>query len=107
MYQMAHNLVSNAVKYNKNGGEVYVSLEKQANYAVFTVKDTGIGIPSEDLDKIFERFYVVDKSRNKRVSSAGLGLAIVKHIVKAHNGFVNVKSVLGKGTEFTVKLPLN
>ena len=107
MYQMAHNLVSNAVKYNKNGGEVYVSLEKQANYAVFTVKDTGIGIPSEDLDKIFERFYVVDKSRNKRISSAGLGLAIVKHIVKAHNGFVNVKSVLGKGTEFTVKLPLN
>ncbi|MBR5521583.1 MAG: PAS domain S-box protein [Oscillospiraceae bacterium] len=106
IYQLADNLISNAIKYNRQGGFVNITLERQEDEAVFTVEDTGIGIPSEDLDKIFERFYVVDKSRNKNISSSGLGLAIAKHIVKAHNGHISVKSTLGKGTKFTVKLPV-
>ena len=106
MYQLVNNLVSNAIKYNRPGGRVDVSLSKSDGYALLTVADTGIGIPEERIDKIFERFYVVDKSRNKKVSSTGLGLSIVKHIVKAHDGTVSVKSQKGTGTEFTVKLPL-
>ncbi|MEG1862981.1 MAG: ATP-binding protein [Oscillospiraceae bacterium] len=106
MYQLMHNLISNAVKYNTIGGTVSVSLQKQGRYALLNVSDTGIGIPNEDLDKIFERFYVVDKSRNKNISSSGLGLAIVKHIVKAHGGVITVKSAKGKGSQFSVKLPL-
>ena len=106
MYQLVNNLVSNAIKYNKPGGRVDVSLSKSDGYAMLTVADTGIGIPEERIDKIFERFYVVDKSRNKKISSTGLGLSIVKHIVKAHDGTVSVKSQKGAGTEFTVKLPL-
>jgi len=107
MYQLVYNLVSNAVKYNKAGGRVDISLVRQGKEAVFTVSDTGIGVPAEHLDKIFERFYVVDKSRNKKISSSGLGLAIVKHIVKAHGGRITVKSSAGKGTKFTVTLPVN
>ena len=106
MYQLVNNLVSNAIKYNKPGGRVDVSLSKSDGCALLTVADTGIGIPEERIDKIFERFYVVDKSRNKKISSTGLGLSIVKHIVKAHDGTVSVKSQKGAGTEFTVKLPL-
>ena len=106
MYQLVNNLVSNAIKYNKENGKVDIKLHKDGENAVLTVSDTGIGIPSEHLDKIFERFYVVDKSRNKNISSTGLGLSIVKHIVKAHGGVVEVNSVLGKGTEFIVKLPI-
>ena len=83
-----------------------IGLYKEGNNAVFAVSDTGIGISQEHLDKIFERFYVVDKSRNKNISSTGLGLSIVKHIVKAHNGTVSVNSTLGKGTQFIVKLPI-
>ncbi len=107
MYQLAYNLISNAVKYNKAGGRVDISLVRQGKEAVFTVTDTGIGISAEHLDKIFERFYFVDKSRNKKISSSGLGLAIVKHIVKAHGGQITVKSNIGKGTKFTVTLPIN
>ena len=106
MYQLVNNLVSNAIKYNKPGGRVDVSLSKSDGCALLTVADTGIGIPEDRIDKIFERFYVVDKSRNKKISSTGLGLSIVKHIVKAHDGTVSVKSQKGAGTEFTVKLPL-
>lgn len=106
MYQLVYNLVSNAVKYNKPGGKVNIDLVQREKDVVFTVRDTGIGIPPEHLDKIFERFYVVDKSRNKKISSSGLGLAIAKHIVKAHNGHITVKSGVDKGTKFTVTLPL-
>lgn len=106
MYQLVGNLVTNAIKYNREGGTVSVELFKDGEFAVLKVKDTGIGIPNDKLDQIFERFYVVDKSRNKNKSSTGLGLSIVKHVAKAHNGFVSVKSQLGKGTEFTVNLPL-
>ena len=107
MYQLVYNLVSNAVKYNRPGGRVDIELLKKDDKIMFKVADTGIGIPPEHLDKIFERFYVVDKSRNKKISSSGLGLSIVKHIVKAHDGQITVKSVEGKGTEFTVVFPQN
>ncbi len=107
MYQLVQNLISNAIKYNVPGGKVDISLKKEKNFAVLQVSDTGIGIAPRDTEKIFERFYVVDKSRNKNISSTGLGLSIVKHVVKAHDGFINVKSALGKGTTFTVKLPID
>ena len=106
MYQLISNLITNAIKYNKENGNVEVKLYREGENALFTVTDTGIGISPEHLDKIFERFYVVDKSRNKNISSTGLGLSIVKHIVKAHGGTVSVNSTLGKGTEFIVKLPI-
>ena len=107
MYQLVQNLISNAIKYNVPGGKVDISLKQEKNFAVLQVSDTGIGIAARDTEKIFERFYVVDKSRNKNISSTGLGLSIVKHVVKAHDGFINVKSALGKGTTFTVKLPID
>ncbi len=107
MYQLVQNLISNAIKYNVPGGKVDISLKKEKDFAVLQVSDTGIGIAARDTEKIFERFYVVDKSRNKNISSTGLGLSIVKHVVKAHDGFINVKSALGKGTTFTVKLPID
>ena len=105
MYQLVQNLISNAIKYNVPGGKVDISLKQEKAFAVLQVSDTGIGIAARDTEKIFERFYVVDKSRNKNISSTGLGLSIVKHVVKAHDGFINVKSALGKGTTFTIKLP--
>ena len=106
MYQLAGNLISNAIKYNVDGGTVEVDLCRQGNMAVLSVKDSGIGIPADQQDKIFERFYVVDKSRNKKISSTGLGLSIVKHIVKVHDGQIELVSQQGKGSQFTVKLPI-
>jgi len=106
MYQMTNNLMSNAIKYNKPGGTVNITLTADNNWATLVVEDNGIGISSENIDKIFERFYVVDKSRNKNISSSGLGLAIVKHVVKAHNGNISVKSSRNKGSQFTVQLPV-
>lgn len=106
MYQLARNILTNAVKYNRENGSIFVKLEKSDKNVVFTVSDTGIGIDRNNLDKIFERFYVVDKSRNKNISSTGLGLAIVKHVVKAHDGTVTVNSQLGEGTTFVVTLPI-
>ncbi|MEG1049375.1 MAG: ATP-binding protein, partial [Oscillospiraceae bacterium] len=102
---MVRNLISNAIKYNKQGGTVEISLNKAKGKIVFSVSDTGIGIPKSDIDKIFERFYVVDKSRNKTVSSTGLGLSIVKHIAISMGGTVQVTSTQGKGSTFTVTLP--
>jgi two-component system phosphate regulon sensor histidine kinase PhoR len=71
------------------------------------VEDTGIGIPKEHISRIFERFYVVDKSRSKKLGGTGLGLSIVKHIVHSHQGNISVESALGRGTKFTVTLPIN
>ena len=106
MYQLAGNLISNAIKYNVDNGVVDIRLFREDDMAVLTVKDSGIGIPVDQQDKIFERFYVVDKSRNKKISSTGLGLSIVKHIVIAHDGQIELKSRPGKGSQFTVKLPI-
>ncbi|MBQ5326025.1 MAG: ATP-binding protein, partial [Oscillospiraceae bacterium] len=87
-------------------GTIDVQLYREDDIAMLSVKDSGIGIPRDQQDKIFERFYVVDKSRNKKISSTGLGLSIVKHIVKAHEGTIELVSRPGKGSQFIVKLPL-
>jgi two-component system phosphate regulon sensor histidine kinase PhoR len=99
------NLVDNAIKYNRIGGSVTVSISEEGTYGVMRVADTGIGIPKDDVERVFERFYRVDKSRSKKVEGTGLGLAIVKHIVEFHGGSVLLDSEVNKGTTITVKLP--
>lgn len=99
------NLIDNGVKYNKTGGRVDVFLESKEKYWVVRIVDTGIGIAAEEKDRIFERFYRVDKSRNKGVEGTGLGLSIVKHGVLLHKGKITVNSKVGEGTEVVVKLP--
>jgi two-component system phosphate regulon sensor histidine kinase PhoR len=100
------NLLANAIKFNREGGEVRVSATlNEAGRAAISVADTGTGIPSEDVPRIFERFYRVDKARSRQVGGTGLGLSIVKHIVERMNGSVSVESQLGKGSTFTLSLP--
>ena len=100
-----YNLCDNAIKYNKDGGSLSISLERGRKTAVFTVSDTGIGIPDDKTDRIFERFFRVDKSRSGKVRGTGLGLSIVKHSVMQMGGSVRVESKLGEGTAFTVEIP--
>ncbi len=100
------NLLDNAIKYNRPGGEVQLRLTRQAGHAVVEVTDTGIGIPAEALPRIFERFYRVDKGRAREEGGTGLGLAIVKHLAQSHGGRVEVESRVGRGTTFRVFLPL-
>ena len=105
LYSIVYNLCDNAIKYNHNGGDVTVYVKQSNRDTVLSVKDTGIGIPEESKDRIFERFYRVDKSRSKEVGGTGLGLSIVKHAVMIHNGTIKVNSEIGKGSEFVVILP--
>ncbi len=100
------NLIDNSIKYTEQG-EVVVTVSARDNSTIIQVKDTGIGIPKEDQERIFERFYTVDKSRSRKLGGTGLGLAIVKHIIKLHNGEIMVKSSPNKGTRFTITLPQN
>lgn len=100
------NLLTNAIKYNRDGGEIKFKIAKEDVFALVQISDNGIGIEEELLDRIFERFYVVDHSRSKKISSTGLGLSIVKHIVEAHGGRIEVTSEVGKGSTFTIYLPL-
>jgi len=100
------NLFENAVKYTGANGEVEILLEKEANAAKFSIKDTGIGITENELPHIFDRFYRVDKARSRRMGSAGLGLSIVRLIVQLHKGTIDVTSTPGKGSTFIVYLPL-
>lgn len=100
------NLLDNAVKFNRKGGEVTIEVERDESNVRITVTDTGIGIPSEDLPRIFERFYRVDKARSREVGGTGLGLSIVKHTVERMGGSVEVDSQLGKGSRFTIALPV-
>ncbi len=102
---IVYNLCDNAIKYNHKGGRVSVSLRSSANEIVLTVSDNGIGIPAEDQNRIFERFYRVDKSHSKEVGGTGLGLSIVKHSAKIHNAKISVESAVGKGTTITVRFP--
>jgi two-component system, OmpR family, phosphate regulon sensor histidine kinase PhoR len=104
IYRVILNLVSNAIKYTKDGGKVIIDFEEGKNDVTVFVKDTGRGIPPEDIKRIFERFYRVEKSRSKEKGGTGLGLAIVKHIIEAHNSKVTVTSVVGKGSVFGFKL---
>jgi len=100
------NLVENAIKYNKENGWVRVTLDADHKFFYVKVSDSGIGIPQESLDYIFERFYRVDKSHSREIGGTGLGLAITKSAVVAHRGAIKVKSVLEEGTTFTVRIPL-
>lgn len=102
--QMFINLIDNAIKYTEKG-EVSVTITQEDSQAVVQVQDTGIGIAATHLPRIFERFYVVDKSRSKKLGGTGLGLSIVKHIVLLHGGAIDVESALGIGTKFTILLP--
>jgi two-component system phosphate regulon sensor histidine kinase PhoR len=105
IYSIVYNLCDNAIKYNHYGGNVNIRVHQTLYNAVLSVKDTGIGIPEESRERIFERFYRVDKSRSKEVGGTGLGLSIVKHAVMIHNGKIEVKSELGEGTEMIVTIP--
>lgn len=101
------NLVENAIKYNKENGWVRVMLDADHKYFYVKVSDSGVGIPQESLDYIFERFYRVDKSHSREIGGTGLGLAITKSAVVAHRGAIKVQSTLGEGTVFTVRIPLH
>lgn len=105
MIELFLNLMDNAIKYNNEGGHVWVTIEKRNGLAYIIVKDDGIGISAEHQDRIFERFYRVDKSRSKQTGGTGLGLSIVKHIASYHNGSISINSEIGEGTEITVTIP--
>ena len=104
--QLFINLIDNGIKYNKQGGCLDISLSSGEDSVVFEIADTGIGIPREDLERVFERFYKVDKSRAKDNKSTGLGLSIVKHIVELYGGTISLESEWNQGTKITVNLPL-
>ncbi len=106
IYELVENIVSNAVKYNKDGGKVEITLHNVGEIGCIYVKDNGIGIPKESLNRVFERFYRVDKGRSTKEGSTGLGLSIVKHIVNCYGGTVTLDSELGKGTLVCVRLPI-
>lgn len=105
--EMIYNLLDNAVKYNKQGGRADVDVRSSGDDIVVTVSDTGIGVPADSIDRIFERFYRADKSHSRKIGGTGLGLSIVKHGVSLHGGSITVKSSEGSGTTFTMALPKN
>lgn len=105
MTQLVLNLMDNAVKYNRYGGRVHVSVGKEGGAVTLTVADTGIGIPPESADRVFERFYRVDKGHSRKIGGTGLGLSIVKHITGLYKGKIGLKSKVGKGTVIKVTLP--
>ena len=104
--QVFVNLIDNALRHTPGGGRIRVEVDARDSDAVLRVRDTGEGIPYRDLPHIFERFYVVDRSRKRGSSGAGLGLAIVKGIIDAHGGAISAESMLGRGTAFTIRLPI-
>lgn len=106
IHEMVYNLCDNAIKYNKENGSVSVIVTKNKDEAVLKVKDTGIGIPEDQVDRVFERFYRVDKSHSRASGGTGLGLSIVKHAAIRHNATIKVKSKVGKGTTISVRFPL-
>lgn len=105
LYQIVFNLMENGIKYNLPGGHLYVSLKRQGDNAVLQVRDTGMGIPEEAIGHVFERFYRVDKARSRQSGGSGLGLAIVRAIVQRNRGEIQVDSMPGQGTTFTVTFP--
>ena len=104
MVQMLTNLIDNAIKFNRDGGTVSIRYHSKGGDRI-SVEDTGEGIPAHHLDRLFERFYRVDRARSRELGGTGLGLAIVKHLAKAHGGEVTVESRFGEGTQFTIELP--
>lgn len=105
MEELVYNLCDNAIRYNNKGGKVIVTVKPETDDVMLRVEDTGIGIPKEHQERIFERFYRVDKSRSKSTGGTGLGLAIVKHIVSRNNAGIHLESEEGKGTRITVTFP--
>lgn len=103
--QIFLNLIENAIKYNNNGGTINISAREKDDWVEISVADTGIGIPAEDLPRVFERFYRVDKSHSRDIPGTGLGLSIVKHIIQAHGGDIKAQSELGHGSTFQFTLP--
>ena len=106
LQQVIYNVIDNAIKYTPRGGEVHCAASRSGRMAVIRIADTGEGIPAEDLPHIFDRFYRVDKARSRETGGTGLGLSIVKQIVLLHGGSITPESTLGKGTTFTIQLPL-
>ena len=104
---MRVNILENAVKYNRENGWVHVSLDADHKFFYVKVMDSGMGIPEESIDYIFERFYRVDKSHSSEIDGTGLGLAIVKSAILIHKGAIKVSSQIGEGTTFSVRIPLN
>ena len=107
LQEIIYDLCDNAIKYNCRGGSVSVGVKNENEFAVLTITDTGIGIPAEHQERIFERFYRVDKSHSKEIGGTGLGLSIVKHAAKLHNAEIELHSIVNKGTEITIKFPKN
>jgi len=103
LVQMLTNLIENAIKFNRDGGAVTIAVNTDCDR--ISVEDTGEGIPSHHLERLFERFYRVDRARSRELGGTGLGLAIVKHLAKAHGGEVSVESTFGQGSKFTIELP--
>jgi two-component system sensor histidine kinase SenX3 len=102
---MVRNLLDNAVRYTPQGGRIAVELAENGGRVSLAVADTGIGIPSRDLPRIFERFYRVDRARSRETGGTGLGLSIARHVVEQHGGRIGARSELGRGSTFTVTLP--
>ena len=105
MTQVIDNILNNAIKYSPDGGKITVSMKTTDDQMILSIKDQGLGIPKQDLPKIFDRFYRVDRARSRAQGGTGLGLAIAKEIIKQHNGFIWAKSEYGKGSTFTIVIP--
>ena len=103
--EVVYNLCDNAIRYNKPNGHVWVSVFRKEDRVILEVKDDGIGIPEKEQERIFERFYRVDKARSKKTGGTGLGLAIVKHIAEQHNAIINIESEVDKGTCISIEFP--
>ncbi|NMA65699.1 MAG: cell wall metabolism sensor histidine kinase WalK, partial [Clostridiaceae bacterium] len=104
--QLLINIIGNAIKYTPEKGRINVKVYHEKEYVIIRVEDNGIGIPEEDLARVFERFYRVDKARSRQLGGTGLGLAIAKEIAVLHGGDISIKSKVGKGTQLSVKLPI-
>jgi two-component system phosphate regulon sensor histidine kinase PhoR len=107
LHRALFNLIDNAVKYSRDGGEISLATTTSDGIVIIEVIDNGIGIPLEDQPRIFERFYRVDRSRSREMGGTGLGLSIVKHVVQSHGGTIDVDSILGEGSRFTMRLPIS
>lgn len=105
--QVISNIITNAIKYTNEGGEINISLENEEEYAVVTIEDNGIGIPTKDIARVFERFYRVDKARARELGGTGLGLSIAKQIIESHDGSIKIVSGEGKGTKVIIRIPLS
>ena len=106
LYQIIFNLVENGIKYNIRGGQLTVTLDRQEDNAVIRVQDTGVGIPADSLNHVFERFYRVDKARSRKSGGSGLGLSIVRNMVERNGGQITVDSVVNEGSTFTLTFPV-